>query len=96
MALATAAGLGVVFALLIYLRRGVEVRTFVQSTREMLQERPLFGLVAGALAGAVLLGTWPLRSSSLYVGLAGMVLIAVAVVGKKYFVLRSGSEPQRV
>jgi membrane protease YdiL (CAAX protease family) len=83
-ALTTAAGLGVLFALLIYLRRTMEVRTFVESTRAMVRERPLFGLVAGALLGAVLLGVWPYRSSSLYAGLAGLILLAVAVVGKRY------------
>jgi membrane protease YdiL (CAAX protease family) len=83
-ALATAAGLGVAFAVLIYLRRSTEVRVFLESTRAMVRERPVFGFVAGALAGAALLATWPLRSSSPYAGWAGVILIAVAVVGKRY------------
>ena len=80
-ALATAAGLAVAFALLIYQRRATEVRIFVESTRTMLRERPVFGFLVGALVGASLLGTWPL--SSPYVGWAGALLLAVAVVGKR-------------
>jgi hypothetical protein len=83
-ALATAAGLGVAFALLIYRRRASEVRLFVESARAMMRERPVFGFVVGALAGASLLATWPLRSSSPCAGSAGVILIAVAVAGKRY------------
>ncbi len=83
-ALATAAGLGAAFALLIYVRRAAEVRMLVESTRAMLRERPVFGLVAGALVGACLLATWPLRSSSVSAALAGIILVAVAVAGKRY------------
>jgi len=83
-ALATAAGLGMALALLIYLRRATELRIFVESTRAMMRERPVFGFVVGALVGASLLGIWPLRSSSPSAGWAGIVLIAVAVVGKRY------------
>jgi membrane protease YdiL (CAAX protease family) len=83
-ALATAAGLGVAFALLIYLRRATEVRIFVETTRAMMRERPVFGFLVGALVGASLLGIWPLRSSSPYAAWAGAILLAVAVVGKRY------------
>jgi membrane protease YdiL (CAAX protease family) len=82
-ALATAGALGVAFALLIYLRRATEVRIFVESTRAMMRERPVFGLVVGALVGASLLGIWPLRSSSAFAGWAGVIFLAVAVVGKR-------------
>jgi hypothetical protein len=73
----------VAFALLIYLRRATEVRIFVESTRAMMRERPVFGLVVGALVGASLLGIWPLRSSSAFAGWAGVIFLAVAVVGKR-------------
>jgi membrane protease YdiL (CAAX protease family) len=82
-ALATAAGLGVALALLIYVRRAREIRIFVESTRAMVRERPVFGLVVGVLVGASLLGIWPLRSSSPYVAGAGVVLLGIAVVGRR-------------
>jgi len=83
-ALATAAGLGAALALLIYLRRAAELRILVESTRAMLRERPVSGLVVGALVGASLLAVWPLRSSSPYVGSAGVLLLAAAVAGRRY------------
>jgi len=80
---ATAAALGLAFALVVYLRRFAEVRELAEATRDMLRDRPLFGLVAGAVSGAALLAVWPLRSSSWPCLVAGFVLVGVAIVGKR-------------
>jgi membrane protease YdiL (CAAX protease family) len=91
---ATAAALGLVLALVVYLRRAAEVRDIVAAARGMLRDRPRFGLVAGAVSGAALLATWPLRSSSWPCLLAGFALVGIAVVGKRARRgERSGSRP---
>jgi membrane protease YdiL (CAAX protease family) len=79
----TAAGLGLVLALVVYLRRAAEVQEIVTAARAMLRDRPLLGLVAGAVSGAALLGSWPLRSSSWPCLFAGLALVGVAIVGKR-------------
>jgi membrane protease YdiL (CAAX protease family) len=80
---AMAGALGLALALVVYLRRGAEVRELVVATRDMVRHRPLFGLLAGAVSGAALLAIWPLRSSTWPCLLAGLVLVGVAIVGQK-------------
>jgi hypothetical protein len=80
---ATAAALGLALGLIVYLRRAAEVPKLLEGARDMLRARPLFGLVAGAVSGAALLGIWPFRSSSWPCFLAGLALVGAAIVGKR-------------
>jgi membrane protease YdiL (CAAX protease family) len=81
--LVTTAGLGLLFLLLIFLRRNREIRVFVEATGRMCREKPVFGFVTGGLIGLVLLTLWAFRLPAVYSGLAGALLFGISFVGKR-------------
>lgn len=81
--LPTAAGLGLLFLLLIFLRRNREIRVFVEAAGGMCLEKPVLGIVTGGVIGVALLAPWAFRLPGVYSGLAGAILFGVSFVGKR-------------
>jgi membrane protease YdiL (CAAX protease family) len=79
---AAIAALATLSLLLIALGWNHELRDWRHSTRQLFTMRPAFGLLTGLVIGGALLGLWLREFRPLYSSTAGVILLAIAFLGR--------------